>query len=82
MAELIRPGAMIVERPPLVLTFDAAAKELQVSRTTLESLVNLGLIRCIQLKKNGDRRITYAELARYVHDLEHQGFAVPQPESG
>ncbi len=70
---MIQMPRVVQERAPVSMTLGAAAKELQIHKSTLEALIKAGAIRCHQLSPGGDRRVSYNELVRFVEARENEG---------
>lgn len=71
MADVSLP--YLYERPKLSLPVAEAAKELGISRQALDKIIKEGRIKCHCLTTGGDRRVSYAELVRFVEDRESAG---------
>lgn len=58
----------VLAEDPLLLTAEAAAKTLSISRTTLYTLIKVGALRPVHIGRSC--RLSRAELQRYVDRLE------------
>ena len=63
----LRPRKEIDMNHPLLMTIDQAAEALSLSRSTVQRLINSGLLPSV--KVGGSRRIPTSAVSEYVADL-------------
>lgn len=73
MPEQLEAPSVSFALPALSMTFAEAARQLGVSKSMVEKLINVGLIRPHTLRPSGERRISFFELIRYVKERDAEG---------
>lgn len=67
---------------PLAMTKDEAARQLSIGRTTLDRLVDYGLIRVVTYEPGGHQRILRSEVERFLAERMEEAIAATESPQG